>query len=237
MPVRERHVRIIHVSDTHGHFPALPKGGDLVVHSGDLCPNATRGNLEIEPFFQQSWLRDNAERFKRWLDGRPMLVCRGNHDFTPAIQPELRAAGLDVTDITNRAAEMTTLPGSSSPHSLRFYGFPYVNFMCGEWAFEATGGEIAQKTEGIPWGTFDVLVAHSPIAGILDECYGDHIGNRAMAHYLAYTLPKNQRPIAYLHGHAHEANGQDAFDGMIVSNAATVVWCLTIPADSVGSGL
>lgn len=210
-------MRIIHISDTHGSFPPLPEG-DVVVHSGDLMPNRSRGD-EREPAYQKSWLLHHRKQFVEWLAGRPMLLCRGNHDFTPLVQPILRDGGCNITDITNRLHEHG---------GLRFFGFPYVHYMCGEWNFEVTEAEIGDKTRAIPWGQFDIIVAHAPIAGILDECYGDHIGNRAMANALNYDVPRHCWPRAYLHGHAHEANGIDDMDGMIVSNAATVVRDITV---------
>jgi Icc-related predicted phosphoesterase len=212
-------MRIIHVSDTHGTFPKLPEGDALIVHSGDMLPNQTRGNPEIEPQYQKNWLMRNAKRFREWLAGRPMLFCRGNHDFSPLVQTILRDRGCDVADATNRLREHG---------GLRFYGFPYINYMCGEWNFEATEAELSDRIDRLPWGKIDVLVAHAPIAGILDECYGDHIGLGAMASALTWGWSRSMWPKAYLHGHAHEANGLNSLDGMLVSNAATVVWDLEI---------
>ncbi len=206
---------MLHISDTHGTFPELPAGGDVIIHSGDLMPNKTRGNREVEPAFQAEWLHRNANRFRELLNGRTMLLCRANHDFATGAQSILQGSGVNVVDITNRLYQFD---------GLTFYGFPYVNYQCGEWNFEVTGGEMADKVEAIPWADIDVMVAHSPIAGILDECYGDHIGSRAMAHALSYMVPRKQWPKAYLHGHAHEARGLDRLDGMLVSNAATAVW-------------
>ncbi len=145
-------MHLIHISDSHGTFSELPAGGDVIVHSGDMMPNSTRGDRDVEPAFQARWLHNNAYRFREWLDGRTMLLCRANHDFTASVQPIMQGAGVNVVDITNRLYEF-------GGHT--FYGFPYVNYLCGEWNFEVTGGEMANKVNGIPWGQFDVMVAHS----------------------------------------------------------------------------
>ena len=207
-------MKIIHVSDTHGIFPRLPSGHDLVVHSGDLMPNRTRGNRDIEFSYQKNWLLRNVNRFREWLDGRPMIFCRGNHDFSPLVQDILRDHKCDVTEITNKLYEF---------QGLRFYGFPYVNYMCGEWNFESTETELADYVGRLPWGKIDVMVAHAPIAGVLDQCYGDHIGIGAMNTAFSFGWARETWPKAYLHGHAHEAFGVDSIDGMLVSNAATIV--------------
>jgi Icc-related predicted phosphoesterase len=206
-------LRIQHVSDTHGHFFDLHSGCDVVVHSGDLLPNATRGKPS-ECNFQLRWLEEHASEIVRWLAGRPMLYCAGNHDF---LSPEhaaqvLNEAGAKVTNITDRSV---LLEGRA------FYGFPWCPPITGEWAFETTEDGIAARIRELPKTGIDVFVTHAPPYGILDcaPFFGtfDHIGSRALRNAIAYG---KIRPALHLFGHAHESCGLQCLDGILYSNAA-----------------
>lgn len=210
-------MRIIHVSDMHGTFPTLPDG-DVVISSGDDLPNASRGNLEIEPFFQRNWIRSRLQEYKEWLGGKPFIRVAGNHDFCPMLCPMLNDIGIDANDITNRHYVFK---------GQRMYGFPYIPYIAGEWNFECTTSDMARQvrklkdvftTTGI-----DILVAHAPIANILDNAYGDHIGNPQVKDLFQYILEEEQLPKLYLHGHNHEQPGHEKIGSILVVNAATTV--------------
>jgi len=199
-------VRILHISDTHGEMSMLRGQFDLVVHSGDLQPNRTRGSV-TEGAFQEHWVRSNATRLRHWLGDTPFLFCPGNHDFFDP-QEIARDVGIDWTTLGNKAHEV---------EGLRFVGLPYVPFFRGEWNYETCSIELMRKTYRLLESTKpDVLVAHCPPHGILDDTHGTHIGNRALTEWL-----KTRSTLkAILCGHCHESAALETFQGCTVSNAA-----------------
>ena len=72
-------MRIVVISDLHGHLPELPDF-DLLLIGGDVCP-ATNHNR----YFQEDWLNGT---FSTWINSLPyrnvfsrVVMIAGNHDF------------------------------------------------------------------------------------------------------------------------------------------------------------
>lgn len=209
-------ITIIHVSDNHSAFLPLPEIGDLIVHSGDMLPNASRGNKNIEYQFQTNWVIQNIENFKKWLGDRPLLFVSGNHDFIDPCKI-LRDNSIDATNISNM---------HYSFKDINFYGFPYIPYIAGEWAYECTVPEMQQEIRKLKDAfekRIDILVCHAPLHGILDDSYGIKIGNAQMNDLLSYGLETKQLPRWLLHGHAHGGHGWSEIMGIQISNAATTV--------------
>lgn len=205
---------IAHFSDTHG-LPrkGVPDSADVVVHSGDLFPNRTRGHRHVEAPYQTQWLRSTLGAWAHWLGGRPLVLVEGNHDFVdPA--PIFQAGGINAHNVEGRALELA---------GVRFMGLPEIPWMGGEWNHERQEHEIAAHIALILERTPDVIVAHCPVHGLLDTPYefnpGYHIGSTAIATALAHH---EHEPKAYLHGHCHETGGRHAqVRSTHISNAAT----------------
>ena len=198
-------MRAVHVSDTHGTFPKLPKDADLVLHTGDFCPNFVVLDRRVEAEQQEHWLRRKRFTIAKWLDGRPLIVVQGNHDFT-------QITGPNVKDITRGTHEL---------QGLKFFGFPWV---CpdrySQWNWVTSEAGITLATSEIPDGT-DVLMCHSPPYGCLDMCPGGNIGNPALLLRLAGM---NNPPKWLLCGHVHESGGGVTRVGSttIVNSATTM---------------
>jgi Icc-related predicted phosphoesterase len=207
-------MRILHVSDTHGTFPELidVKTVDVIVHSGDMLPNKTRGTV-VEPGFQEDWVRRKLPTMIRWLKGKPLLFCAGNHDFFNPGEL-LRRAGEEAYSLTNSSYVFG---------GLNFAGFPYVPWLIGEWNYERGPEDLSMETEDLlGWvasDNIDVIVAHCPPFGILDAVRHERIGNP----YLQVDrLHRNdgERVKAILSGHVHESPGIVEINRTIISNAA-----------------
>lgn len=216
-------MRVLHVSDTHGRFPDLPldrESGahdrvEVIVHSGDLLPNISWGQREVETTFQPHWAAEKEGAFDLWRAGLPVIFCAGNHDFVSPCWDGL-------LDCTNKIVEFG---------GLRFYGFPYVP-ACGSWNWNCNPAELRARFDPVAKmvdrGEIDVLVPHCPPWGVLDLAPGhydrhpggEHIGNPALAYYLRHWKKK---PRAILCGHVHEAHGTETREGVFVSNAATTM--------------
>lgn len=204
---------LFHISDTHG----LPRKkvvdrADVIVHTGDLFPNRTRGNRFVEVPYQTLWLEKTANDWAKWAGGRPVILVNGNHDYIDPV-PIFRAHGIHAVNVEGRVIDL---------HGFRFMGLPDIPWMGGEWNHERQEDEIDEHFNMIMDYEPDVVVAHCPPYGILDtpDAYGGaHIGSTAISNALSY---RDHVPLAYLCGHCHERGGRkDMVRGMIVSNAAT----------------
>ncbi len=209
---------VCHVSDSHGWLGDPLLGDfDVVVHSGDFLPNRTRGILNIERPFQEQWIRANAVKINAWLRHRPVLITHGNHDFINSV-PVLESIGVEAYCLDDQRVEF-------GGHV--FYGFPHVPHFTGEWNYETSDRELKARLDAIDPEGVEVLVAHSPIFGVLDRnAQGQRCGSTPMRKWLQ-NLP--HVPEHYLCGHIHESNGRMLWSrGIHVSNAATTQRLITL---------
>lgn len=198
-------MKICHLSDSHGRWPKLPDS-DIVVHSGDMLPNRTRGIVPVELHYQEGWLQQNMQWLKDSIGSRPFLFVPGNHDYFDPI-PHTVAAGIDARDAR----------GVSNVDDIWFYGFAGVPYFTGEWNHEMSENQIAQGFQ--PPVDTDVIIAHAPIYGVLDRnANGTRCGSKA----IRAAMQSGGSPAWYLHGHIHEAAGVQGWShDVMVSNAAT----------------
>jgi Icc-related predicted phosphoesterase len=202
-------MKIVHVSDTHGHLTAIPDDADIICSSGDFMPNRTFGNWPIESAYQPMWLRDNENQIKAWLQDRPFLITHGNHDFVNCV-PVLREMGINAIQLDDRRVVC---------QDVVFYGFPHVPYFTGCWNYETSPSELEARTQAIDIEGVDILVAHSPIYGVLDRNgSGQRCGSRPMRKFLSETKTP---PKYYLSGHIHESAGKLGWsNGIQVYNSA-----------------
>lgn len=218
-------MKIFHCSDWHGQLSLDAGDVDVIVCSGDLFPNKSRGDRDIEVPFQTEWLQRNLNKFARLAThpvrgSLPFLFTSGNHDFIDPC-PMLREYAVNAINLDDR---MVTVDG------VRFFGLPWIPFIIGEWAFELPPSELTAKTHEIPLDDVDVLVSHCPPSGFLDmDENGLRRGNSALTSRLYYDCER--WPKAILTGHIHNSYGMIDMSGpspasdenrtCIISNAAT----------------
>ena len=208
-------MRILHISDTHGTFPELDSRADVIVHSGDMLPNNSRGG-PYEADWQAGWLVRNCVRLRNWIGSRPFLFVHGNHDFAIAT-PWLKDASVDAVCLDDTV---------HTENHVSFYGIPWTKYFTGEWNRELHPPEMQAIVNRIP--AVDVLVAHGPPLGILDlNVYGEFCGCPTMRNALDYgTFPA---PSVYLCGHIHESHGIKRIRDVLYSNAATTQHIIELP--------
>lgn len=216
-------IRLCHISDTHGSWPALSGAHDVVVHSGDFLPDSNKyylvANKTLEMAYQLDWLNKNLNSMSHWLKGRTFLFTCGNHDFLHGemIESVLGSAGIKAICLNDK---IVTYEG------VNFYGFPYVPAINGLFNYEKQLDgmqiEVDKLVEVLNQTYVDVLVAHAPPYQILDLTRSNEvIGNQPMADAFKLKIKPEMRPMHYLCGHVHESNGLRLSDGTLFSNAAT----------------
>lgn len=215
---RERPVRFVCVSDTHGKHEKLTHlpYGDVLVHTGDLT---SFGEVK------------QLESFRRWFESQPhphKVVIAGNHDIS--LDSELcskRKGHGDVYGAESQAAAAAALTSdeflflrdeAAVVAGYRLYGSAYQPEFC-DWAFQLERGKppLWDKWRAIP-GDTEVLLTHGPPA-----CFRDttHRHERAGCVDLLHEVQTRVKPLVHIFGHIHESNGS-SFDGTTVFvNAST----------------
>lgn len=191
------------ISDLHGHQPELP-GGDLLIVAGDLTARDTEAqNTDF-------W------RYLSIQDYRIKIVVGGNHDN----RIQLGYSSYSKLDDPKLLTCWTQYLCDSGIYSLKIWGSPwtrtfaFMNPHCMAFTLD-TEKELAEKWVLIPTDT-EILVTHSPPAGILDKCYNGHVGSTSLRERLR-DLPNLK---LHVFGHIHSGYGTEVIDGVTYVNAA-----------------
>lgn len=213
-------MRILHISDWHGQMHHIESiidyEYDMVVCSGDLLPNRTRGLIEVEKPHQAKWVKSMYPRFEQLIGNRPFVFCAGNHDY---VDPCEILNGQDPYTFEPRFNAINASYKLVEVNGIRFYGLPAVPYMKGEWNHEAMPGEMTDfcntMLESFP---VDVLITHCPLYGYLDSVSDGRAGNSVLTNSLYYG--DFEWPKLILSGHLHEANGMLDLGECKLSNAS-----------------
>jgi Icc-related predicted phosphoesterase len=215
---RKFRMRVLHYSDNHGAIVQFHGRYDIVLSSGDFCPNFGNRYASTEATYQVEWLRNNAAALKQVLQGHPFLFLLGNHDFIePSIfEAILRDNGIKAISLHEKVVEVDLV---------KFYGFPYVPYINGMFNYERhiqdMQVEVDKLVIALNNNYVDVLVCHAPLPHCLDLTIGnDCIGSSVIANALDFSIEKEKVPSYFFHGHCHEANGVTIRNNMLISNAA-----------------
>lgn len=189
-------IRIVAISDTHGHHHALEiPPGEILVHAGDIT---NTGELE------------GVDDFNEWLGILPhphKIVIAGNHDF--CFERNREASEPLLTNCTYLRDSGATVMG------IRFWGSPWQPWFF-NWAFNLQRGEeIRRKWDLIP-GDTDVLITHGPPYGHGDRTNsGVLVGCRDLLDAIEII-----RPRLHVFGHIHEGYGVSSNDHTALVNAS-----------------
>lgn len=194
-------MRILHLSDTHGHhreLTALPQA-DVVVHSGDIT-------------FHGSY--EEVIDFVRWYSELPFgrkLFIAGNHDF---VLGGKQGDGMDMRNEINALLPEDThylCYSGVEISGYQFYGIPMFRSSVDDKSYERFYSSIPQNT--------DVLVTHQPPLGILDG--GEYKGQPYnYGNAILLEKVKSVSPKLHLFGHDHNVFGNMVVDGIRFSNGA-----------------
>lgn len=204
-------MKILHISDTHGHHNQLPHrfdSIDIVIHSGD-CSN------HRVPIFNEK----EVINFLNWYSSIPIehkVYVAGNHDT--AIEKRL------VTPTDFQQNNIIYLENSGiTIKGIKFWGSPYTPVFA-DWAFMHSDETLKATWDQIPEDT-EVLITHGPPKGILDQTYSQKelksCGCEALLKR-CISLKETLRLVAFGHIHNNTGITQHSFGKTIFSNAACV---------------
>ncbi len=203
-------MKIVLISDTHNqHLKLLELPlADLIIHAGDATGLGKKNEFT---------------QFLSWYGSLPYahkILIAGNHDW--CLDPnysgdltweeaELLCDQAGVVYLRDRAIEI---------EGKIFYGTPWQPYFF-NWAFNIKSAEQRAKIyDQIPANT-DILITHTPPAGILDQNkYGIPCGCEALL-----AAVRKLRPQIHIFGHIHEAYGQKVIGSTTFINAANLDEC------------
>lgn len=186
-------MRILHLSDTHGHHRALTDlpTADIIVYSGDTGFAGT--DSEFISFID--WFTK--------LDYRYKLFVGGNHDSYIEEENAEQIQKKMPSNCYYLFHSGVTIEG------LKFWGVPLF-------VSENISGVYFDLIKKIPSDT-DILITHQPPFGILDRAGSYNFGCRELLN-IVLTI----RPSYHLFGHIHDAYGVEKTEYTTFVNASIV---------------
>ena len=219
----DKKIKVVAISDIHGHLPKDLPEGDILCIAGDILPLDVQNN-DIKSV---SWLLLD---FKPWADSLPykkVIFVAGNHDFVfERMGPATNHTGAEVMKMLfgnhRKDTKLVYLQDSSFEfEGKRFYGTPWIEDL-ERWAFYATPEELEKKWSTIP-KKCDVFISHMPprrsgLGQVLQPgwSYGNDYGSQLLAEILSTRTIKHA-----ICGHVH--SGQHAemeYNGCIYTNVS-----------------
>ena len=190
-------IKIVAISDLHGHLLTDLPEGDVLCICGDIFPL----NIQRQIIDCDDWL---SNVFISWANDLPfknIILIAGNHDFyfqeVPFVDLLLT---FDNTKITYLQDSYVIVNG------IKFYGTPWCKRF-GKWAFMEDDSVLESKFKKIPEDV-DFLLTHDAPYGTSDICMqniywntGENIGNKPLRDAIIDKMPKYN-----LHGHLHSSN-------------------------------
>lgn len=196
-------MKLLLLSDTHGHHPKDLPDADVLVHAGDWSSVGAQG--EHQKFFR--WVDDVLT--ERYGD---IVVVPGNHDRWAFANPQLvrdEFAQIGVTYLEDCGA---TIQGR------KFYGMPWSPIF-GRWAYMCDGKALGQRCSVIP-DDVEVLITHCPPYGFRDAVERTPGNWMNVGSPEVYRAINRIKPKLHCFGHIHEGHGEEDYGSIKLANAS-----------------
>jgi Icc-related predicted phosphoesterase len=182
-------MNIWHISDTHGYHRLLeiPKGIDIVVHSGD-CSNPRDpyiNEVEVRSFI--NWYKELPIKYK--------IYVAGNHDTS--IEKGL-VTKKDFKDVGIIYLENESI----IVEGIRFFGSPHTP-QFGQWAFMKDRNKLERFWRNAIPEIVDVIITHGPPKGTLDKSYDRNNNMESCGDKSLFNRIVEVNPKYVLFGHIH----------------------------------
>jgi Icc-related predicted phosphoesterase len=198
-------MKILHISDTHGHHDKLNLAdfkADVLVHSGDFTNSGSQ--QEVLQFFD--WFAKLPIQHK--------ILVPGNHDYF--VEEMLEDS--QTRELFWPKSFHLLIGEGVEIDGVKFWGSPVTPWFF-DMAFNQETDEIAEEWAKIPADT-QVLITHGPRYGVLDKTEdGTHVGCHALRSHIADTLTALK---VHLHGHIHSGYGMHQTERLLTLNSAMI---------------
>jgi Icc-related predicted phosphoesterase len=216
-------MRIVALSDQHGHLPEIPPC-DLLIIAGDVCPDGFGRQFAMDaPELQKAWFDQTIRPWVAMAPATRTILTWGNHDWCGQLctfdDPSSAASATALTIVVDDATRVPS--GGVAGQTITVWASPWSN-QFGDWAFMKAPAELVPVYAAIPEG-IDILVSHQPPFGYGDRC-ADFISGRIISvgsRELLATIDR-VRPKIVVCGHIHEGYGQFERNGARILNASVV---------------
>lgn len=182
-------MKIVAISDLHGHLiDTIPKG-DVLTISGDICPVTNHNAI-----FQEDWL---INKFIPWCETvgkkyvKDIIFIPGNHD--KYLEKIMNSNNEE--DFRKKLPKNIHYLRDSEViiNNVKFYGTPFTPTFC-NWYFMKLDHRLDTEVYNkIPENT-DILLCHGPAKGYNDcvEEFNetDHLGSSALLKHIKRIKPK-----------------------------------------------
>lgn len=214
-------MKIIAISDLHGHLPTIEEQADIMLIAGDISPLDIQGTRVL----MREWIEDEFIPWINRLEVEKVFLVAGNHDrfleiISDADITEWRMlTGQKLQYLKN---EMMTYIDKFG-ESWTIFGTPYCHIF-GNWSFMISDEALAEKFKNIP-EEVDIIITHDPPYGIgfhdcnLQRPYSrsigpEHLGNKPLREQLEKTKFKL---LVGGHIHSGEHNPTEFMGGQVVN--------------------
>jgi len=187
------------ISDTHNQHERFGiLSGEVLIHCGDMFNLFSEDEGELESL--DDWF--GRQNFK-------LILCiGGNHDL--ALEERLKAVDQPFQNAVYLQDRAYIYEGKC------FYGAPWTPDLSGH-AFYRSDAELQLAWQSIP-ANVDVLITHTPPAGILDvSSRGLKLGCRHLAKQMSVVSPQ-----FHCFGHVHASSGILETESTTYINASSV---------------
>lgn len=191
-------MKLLCLSDLHGHLPENLPLADVTILGGDYMPDQD---------YQEEWTESTLKPWLTVLSMRTTVIgIAGNHDRLFEKRPDY-ATSLDWIYLQDAGARIQELTFWGLPWTLQY--FPM--------AFSASDAFLEDAYRKIPHGV-DVLISHGPPNGAGDlDPDGKHIGCQRLTNFIL-----GRQPRLVVCGHIHSGCGIFKLNETLVVNASIV---------------